>query len=133
MRLILRASLPKVFHLGDLVDPLFQSGQPNWCFENARREYWLRKEAGDVPRFVYGIVTGVPIQSNPGEEWAAGHPIDPHAFIIVRGRVVDPTRFRVGSSLIPANQYWKSVTYQVTAEVAETDLSEPLAPETFFN
>jgi hypothetical protein len=132
MRLFLRASFPKLFHLQDLKDPLFKGGQPNWCFENARREYWLQKEAGTRPEFVYGAVSGIPIQSHLGEEWAKGHPINPHAFIRLDGQIVDPTRFRVGNGLVPAKEYWQEVSYQILEVVEESQLLEPMAPESFF-
>ena len=81
------------------------TGNPNECYENARKEYWAQKEAGKFPKYMQGTVYGWQnSSSHTGGNKYAGQADDlskeasplHHAWVEEGGRIYDATPFKHG-------------------------------------
>jgi len=107
------------------------------CFENARKEYWKRKELGQNVKYAIGTLVGT-----TEYPYKAGLKYAPklreerlsHAWVVVEDKyIVDPTPFKPGNTGntalepdIPSNKFWKTRKYETGRIVPESLLKEKL-------
>ena len=113
----------------EFVKPLFR-GQAQECFENARREWQLRKKRGEDPVYWIGRVYGYSIEDDPEKKLPA--PVH-HAWVTVGDKIADPSPFRYGKGKwsrlpdMPAEDFWLPGTeYRGDYIVDDERLDEPI-------
>lgn len=113
----------------EFIKPLFR-GQAQECFENARREWQLRKKRGEDPVYWIGRVYGYSIEDDPEKKLPA--PVH-HAWVTVGDKIADPSPFRYGKGKwsrlpdMPAEDFWLPGTeYRGDYIVDDERLDEPI-------
>ena len=121
-----------------LIEPVIKDGKANECYENARREYWERKNKGENPKYVMGNVYAVTkddMKSIGGVDSDAMDKISfpiPHAWVEVNGMISDATPFKYGQgdySTLPENyakENFHVALYAPDRRVDESKLTEVL-------
>lgn len=94
----------------NMTDPVFPSGKVQECWENAWKEYWARRRSGGDPEYWLGLIEGRGWDESPTKRIVPC----PHGFVVVDGRVADPTPFLFGRGRnwskmprMPARTYWR--------------------------
>ena len=116
-------------------------GEWRMCFENARKEYWKRRNKGEKVEYHMGTVYGYSIfePENPLKT----HVPFSHAWVQLSNNIIDSTPFKEGNTgnthsepdILP-DKYWREVYYVSAGTVKPSDLKSPLTQfpkPTYFN
>ncbi len=109
------------------------------CYENARREFWAQRKLGYNPEYHVGYFYGIDkfhysdardcFLTNPNTYKVGVQ----HAWVVVHGNIIDPTPQKTGNTGntymepdIPAQNFWKLITYSSAGVIKPSDLKKKL-------
>ena len=122
--------LNRVIGRTEFGESIIQDCEVRWCQENARREYWAQKEAGNNPVYVIGKMQSVQenelgkladyLQNHPMTDADAnkfiGNGVD-HAWVEVGGKIIDSTPFIIFDVAGPFSRAQDSIFSRYTPQI----------------